>query len=176
MKFNIGDKAWVAWFGNHTEAWITCPHCFGKKFLTVIMGDDSQITIDCECCKEGYNGCRGKIVEYQFVANAYEITIESVELRDGVYRYNSNEENLVFKTKEEAEKRAEEFRAENEANEKSRMLHKKDTNRTWAWNASHHRKRLKDALREIEYHSGALNVAKLKSKEKVIEEVSAIPI
>lgn len=167
MKFNIGDKAWVARGGNHTEVWVTCPHCFGKKYLTVIMGDDSQVTIDCDCCKEGYNDCRGQIKEYKFVASAYEITIESIEVRCGKTQYNNNDECDVFLTKEEAETRAEQFRAENDRQEAGRILHKKDKNRDWAWNASYHRKELKRALHDVEYHTAALDVAKLKSKEAI---------
>src|ERR1035437_864103 len=108
-KFNIGDTVWVACSSAYSEVWVTCPHCFGKKFLTVILGDDSKITIDCECCKEGWQGCRGMIQEYQFVARAYETVISEVELRNEKFQYNNNDEENVFATKAESESRAETF-------------------------------------------------------------------
>ncbi len=171
-KFNIGDKVWVAVAGNHNQIWTICPDCLGKMFLTVIVGNGSQITIDCECCKRGYEGCKGKIQEYQFQSSARQITVENIEFSNGQFRYNYNDEVDVFATEPEATKRAESLRSKHELEESERLKwHKENAHKTWAWNATYHRRSLKEALRNVEYHTAKLNVAKLKSKEKIIEDL-----
>lgn len=173
MKFKIGDKVWIARAGNFSESWITCPDCLGQKSLTVITGNGSYITIDCECCKAGYEGCKGQIKVYGFLAVAHEIEINEISVDNGKVEYNHEEESNVFLTKVEAESRAEQFRARYESEELNRLnFMKENPKKSWAWNASYHRKNLKEALRQVEYHSSKLNVAKLKSKEQVIEDVN----
>ena len=39
---------------------------------------------------------------------------------------------------------------------------KEQQHRSWAWNATYHRKCLKEALRQVEYHTAKLNVAETK--------------
>jgi len=166
MKFNIGDKVWVA-FSGQFSTWITCPHCFGKKFLTVILGDDSRVTIDCAGCQLGYDPPMGSIQEYQFQAKVQEFTIERVEIANGAPKYNYYDEENVFATKEEAEARAEGFREAHERDEKNRLERlKENQKRNWAWNATYHRRELKEALRKVEYHTAKLNVAKAHVKEE----------
>jgi len=48
-KYNIGDKVWRATSGTE-EKKVLCPECFGKTFLTVILGDNSQVKIWCVSC------------------------------------------------------------------------------------------------------------------------------
>jgi len=50
--------------------------------------------------------------------------------------------------------------------EREKIATKEKDTRTWAWNASYHRRQIKDAKRQLEYHTAKLNVASLKAKEK----------
>jgi hypothetical protein len=50
------------------------------------------------------------------------------------------------------------------AAERARVLNKEKDTRTWAWNASYHRREIADAKKRIEYHAAKLAVASLKSK------------
>ncbi len=165
MKFNIGDTIWIATAGNHNQVWVTCPDCLGQKFLTVITGDGTQHTIDCECCRAGCD-CRGQIMEYKFVASVREAVVENIEVRDGQTRYNHQDEADVFSAEGEARARAESFRAQHEADELRRMTHcKEHPRKSWAWNVTYHRRELKRALHNVEYHTSKLNVAKTNAKE-----------
>lgn len=166
MKFNIGDTVWIATQSAHNQVWVTCPDCLGQKFLTVITGDGSQHTIDCQCCEQGYKGCFGQIMEYQFVAATREAVIDNIEVRDGNTRYNHANEEDVFATKDEAQKRAGEFRTQFEADERNRMTHcKEHPKKSWAWHITYHRRELASHQRQVNYHTSKLNVAKSKAKE-----------
>lgn len=109
-KYKIGDEVWFAEWRNG-EDYITCPDCFGKKFLTVILGDGSQVTIDCAGCALGYEPPRGIVKIYTHGADARQVTITRVntELVNGneVSRYSfyggyEAEEARLFDEKEDA--------------------------------------------------------------------------
>ena len=164
MSFNIGDKVWIA-YGRTESALITCPDCLGNKCLTVIMGDGSSHIIDCVCCHAGYDGSRGKIESLQFRAAAREESLYSITQNNGTLEYNHQKSDDVFATEAEALARAEQFRAQHEQYEANRMRWKHDNNRTWAWNASYHRRELKRAKHNVEYHTAMLDVAKKHTAE-----------
>lgn len=167
--FNIGDRVWYA----RTKSWakyLPCPHCFGKKFLTVILGDDSQVTIDCDCCTRGYLGSQGVIEISEWRADVCEVIINRIQIKeksieygfDGNYFDNNNR---LFVTKEEAEKRVVELIEEHRLEEIKNFNHKTKLNKNWAWHVRYHRGMIKDAEKNIAYHTAKLNVAKIKSKE-----------
>ena len=167
-RFNIGDTAWVAYAGQ-TEVWIQCPHCFSEKYLTVILGDKSQITIDCECCKAGYEGCKGMIKTYEFKTGAQSIVINKIEWSDHncEFQYNYKNDKDVFATEAEALVRAMKLKMEQQQAEKDRLeWMKENPKKSWAWNATYHRKQLKDAQRNVEYHTKKLAVALEHKKEE----------
>ena len=72
MNYKIGDTVWYAQLKSVTKS-VKCPDCFGDKFLTVIKGDSSQVTIDCAGCSSGYNPPNG-YVNY----TAYEVAVTPV--------------------------------------------------------------------------------------------------
>ena len=61
--YRIGDKVWTV-ERNHTGRWVQCPECFGTKFVTVILGDDSKLTVDCTTCGCGFNNPTGVVETY----------------------------------------------------------------------------------------------------------------
>lgn len=166
-RFKIGDQVWVA-KNRGIERWITCPDCFGKRYLTVTLGDDSQVTIDCAGCARGYEPPRGVISTHDYEATVLNVELTSVEseLKEGVEVeryghsgcYREDGEN-VFATEAEAMVRADVFAKERKAEEEARLLRKEKETRTWAWNAHYHRSRIKDANKELVYHTAKLNAA-----------------
>lgn len=173
MKLNIGDTAWVA-RAAPVETWVICPDCCGQKALTIIFGDGTQASIECENCKRGYEPPRGVVVLHEYKPVVEPNTITGMDQRqEGAnmkVQYWSGcsgfDGENAFATIEEAQARANELMAirakeEKEAFEKGKY----NRDKTWAWNASYHRKCLKEAQRNIEYHTAKLNVAKAKSKE-----------
>ena len=166
-KFNIGDKAWIA-----TTEWnkqqITCPDCCGKKTLTVIMGDGSQLVIDCVACAIAYEPPRGYIETHGNIVVVKEVTIDGVEERrdscEYLYDYHGCSGHIahndtIFATKEEAEKRAAELVIERDQEEINRLKAKTKPSRDWAWNASYHRKEIKHCEEQLEYHKKKLHYA-----------------
>lgn len=169
-KFHIGDKVWRATF-DASENYVTCPDCGGTGRIRVIMHDDTEVSIGCQACTYGFHQPSGKIKAYDRQARAVpgkitgvDIAINKIEYRiDGGWICTTDN---VFASEEEALIRAAELAAEFDDAERKRIgLKEKDT-RSWAWNASYHRRRIKEARRQIEYHTSKLNVAALKAKER----------
>lgn len=164
MEFEIGDYVWLAkteW----KEDKLPCPHCFGKKFLTVILGNDERVTIDCECCRQGYLGSQGTLAVGQYRADVSFERITRKEQRAGEdVNYSvggySIKQNDIFILKEDAQARASEMASDNRADEMRRFYAKENSARTWAWNATYHRNNVKRLKQELAYHESKLDVAK----------------
>ena len=174
MKYKIGDKVWFAQRKSVTKT-ENCPDCFGKRYLTVIKGDDSQVTIECAGCQSGYEPPKGYISYYSQDIDVNEVVIEGLDVRplsEPEYRFNCTEcswrsakEDELFTTKEEAEIKAKELSDEWNKEQLGRIHQKEKHNRTWSWNAHYHRDCIKRAERDLEYHRNKLDYAKLCVKE-----------
>ena len=173
-KFNVGDFAWIA-FAGQVEKSVTCPDCFGQKALTVILGDKSKVSVDCTGGQVGYDPPRGYILIHEFQSDTKQIQIDGIEYGIGQeteYKYemslNGNfyraaKESDLFMTRDEAFNRAEELCKKHRQEELNCLNNlKEQQHRSWAWNATYHRKCLKEALRQVEYHTAKLNVAETK--------------
>jgi len=168
MPYNIGDRVWYAGRESTTKE-VVCPECFGKKYLTVILGDDSQVTIDCAGCKLGYNPPRGYITYWEQKPSIRQVTICKVEITSDHVEYGYDgtgsscliaKETELFDTEEKAEIRAEEL-AEEWNKEKLAEIHRKEkNNHTWSWHVHYHRSQIREAERTIEYAREKLDAAK----------------
>ena len=168
-KFKLGDKVWYAQ-RRTVEEHVVCPDCFGQKALTVIKGDGSQVSIECEGCRIGYEGSQGYVRYYKQSCDVKEITITKVEestteTRYGFWECYCADEDCMFTNKEDAEKKAEELAQQHNQNELNKINQKERYNRTWSWNAYYHRDCIIRAERDLEYHTKKLSVAKVKAKE-----------
>lgn len=171
-KFKIGDVIWIAG-ASQRQVRVVCPECLGTGRLRVIMGDDTEHSIECVCCAEGYNGSPGSIVIWEFGSTTRCEVISGVEenLQEGVlltkYRYNcaSIDENKCFATREEAEYRSLELVAEHEEWELRRLGFKQRQDKKWAWNVSYHRREIRELEKKILYHESKLNAVPKKFKE-----------
>jgi hypothetical protein len=67
--FELRQAIWWA-SCDSIEVTENCPDCFGKKYLTVILGDDSEVKIDCRTCALGYEPPRGYITLHKYGATA----------------------------------------------------------------------------------------------------------
>lgn len=165
-QFSIGDTVFIARV-NSTEKWIACPDCFGKRYLTVILGDESQVTIDCACCARGYEPSKGIVLSYYYNSpQAEEVVVCDIELREGKIRYNWSDEEDVFATEEEALARSVAKAADLEIEEQRRIHKKEKDTRTWSWNATYHRQQIRHAEKELAYHKSKLEAAKFHVKEE----------
>ncbi len=176
-KYNIGDQVWVARTTTEDD-YVTCPDCLGKKFLTVIMGDDSQVTISCRACERGYEGSLGHIHTWKHTAvvecvtiNGLEIArnsnmVEQIEYKVGTSScYQTYKENEVFDTKEAASILAADLATERTIQEVKQVKHKTKDHKSWAWHVTYFRGIIRRAEKEIERATTQLNYAKTKAKE-----------
>lgn len=169
-KFQIGDEVWRA--GTKTRpVHYKCLECMGKGFLTVILGQDSQVTIPCECCKRGYLGSNGYHDKYEHYEAAEVGVVGGVELTAEGFEYrvpcgpNSMwcvKETDLFADEDSAKARADELSTERTAREAELNCTKHNADRSWAWNVKYHRQAIRDAQKSLEYHASQLDYAKSK--------------
>ena len=136
-NLQINDTAWHASCGTK-EVKITCPICFGKLKVILILGDDEWVETPCDFCGKGYSDPLGYINEYQWIAEPRTIVISGVsreETREGCkvtyqtydnYNIDSDE---IFATKEEAMIRCNEKIAERGEEERKRIEWGKEDNK-----------------------------------------------
>jgi hypothetical protein len=171
--YSLGDTVWHA---HHIRAQrtITCPECFGKKYLTVILGDDSKVTIDCAGCASGYDPPKGYVNYYEYSPEVRQVIISKVEItKDHVeYGYDGTngshwiaKDTELFSTKEEAEIKAKELAEEWNKEQLARIHRKEKKDHTWAWHVHYYRKQIRDAKKTIEHAQKKLDAAREHSKE-----------
>ena len=85
---------------------------------------------------------------------------------DGFYEVPASE---LFRTEEEAKTRADEYAKELTDVEHKRLMAKEKDKRSWAWNVHYHRKAIKDAEKQIAYHTSKLNFAKTYAKPEATQ-------
>jgi hypothetical protein len=163
----IGDTAWHAEH-NSIEKQRTCPDCFGKKKLTVILGDDSRVEIDCTGCVRGYDPPRGYVTYHEYSPAVHPVVIDRVEeSSDGItYGFNGcYRTKELFLARDVAEARAKTLAEEYNEGELKRFQKKEKDSHTWAWHVTYHRRCIKQAEKDLEYHSAKLGIAQKKAKE-----------
>jgi hypothetical protein len=146
-----------------------CPSCFGKKKLTIIMGDGTQHEIDCVECQVGYDPPRGYVMTRDNSTDVMERQVcEVTESNDGFEYLLDNHyvgrQDTVFATREEAEAKAQEMCKERDEEERQKMARKERPEHSWAWNVSYHRRCIRDARKTLAYHEAKLGIAQTKAK------------
>ena len=171
--YKIGDWAWYA-ERETLQAQETCPECFGKKYLTVILGDDSRVTIDCAGCGSGYDPPKGYVNYWKQSAKARQVIISGIEISTEETRYKFDaagcscrtcDQADMFDSKEGAELRAAELADEYEKEQLARIHKKEKNNRTWSWHVHYYRKMIRQCTEDIERATLQLDAAKLKAKK-----------
>lgn len=169
-KYNIGDTVWFAHRKIVTDR-VICPECFGKKILTVILGDNSKVEIDCMGCASRLENPRGYCEYYKQEITVKQIAISGFEC-NGIktrYRFDSCyivDEEDVFDTKEATEVRAKELAEQHNKEELDRIYRKEKNHKNWAWHVYYYRNQIRSALKDIEYAEKCLHIAKQKSKQE----------
>ncbi len=173
--FKIGDKVFRARYDRH-EKWVVCPDCLGSRTVKMILGDGTEITIECGGCDPGgYQPSIGKIKQYEYATRVWEHTVTGVCMHGTELKYEldnfgsggywSGDDSNVFATMEEAQAEGERQRLEHEAEENKRWMSKTKDHHSWKWNAAYHRRCIKDLERQLEYHRGKVQVCAAKAKE-----------
>jgi hypothetical protein len=167
--YNVGDEVWCAW-ARIVKKERVCPDCLGQKYLTLIMGDGSEVSVDCENCKRGWRSPYGKVEYYEFAADVSYATIKKVEIEKDKIRYTFTDNYVcdsdkVFGLEKDARAKADEL-AKAKTEEKKRDMQQKDKpSHNWAWHASYHRRCIANAERDLAYHKKKLDVASRRTEK-----------
>jgi hypothetical protein len=174
MSYKLNDTPWHASFES-TKKTMTCPECQGQKYLTVILGDGSRVTIDCAGCASGYDLPTGYVSYWEHSPIAKQVRICKVEITSEEIEYgydgtasshSRGKDTEFFDTKAEAEARAQEMAEEWNKEQEEKLLSKKEFNhRTWAWHVHYYRNKIRRAKEEIERAERQLDAAKKHVKE-----------
>jgi hypothetical protein len=131
-----------------------------------------MVSVGCEGCQVGYDPPTGRIRVYDRAPRAkletivgFEVEGEKVEYRtDGSYRIPEGE---IFDSEAAAMDAARAKAAAFDREERERISAKEKPTKTWAWHVTYHRRAIKEAERQIEYHTRKLNAARVNAKEPV---------
>jgi hypothetical protein len=178
MKFNIGDKVYRATF-DRVETSIVCPDCAGTKRIRVLLADDTCLSIECGGCDPG--GCRpstGRIKQFEWKATTTPHTVTGIAMNAAETSYQldnyggsyyATDEKDTFATEAEALAAAELLKGKHQDEENARYRAKTKDEKSWAWNATYHRKAVKQAERDLEYHRGKVQVCDSHKQRKTTE-------
>jgi len=169
--FNAGDRVWHAECGiKQVEK--NCPVCYGKREVTLILGNDDRVVMPCNYCAPGYESPRGYITEYEYRAEPQQITITEVEVtqtttgekrkyRSKCYGYDNED---LFATYDEALERCRKVKDEREKEQTTQAKYlKKSKTASYSWNAGYHLKEARRIEKTVAYHKKMAVLCKAKA-------------
>jgi ribosomal protein S27E len=170
MKYEIGQKLWLASWDS-SEDYVRCPDCGGTGRLLVTFHDETTVSIECAGCASGYNPPTGYVRVYNRRAKALPVIITGVEVRDGKTEWRTNshycpDEADLYDNENDCLAGALLKAQKADQEEREKIGAKEKPTRTWAWNASYHRKEIKRCKESIEYHERKLAAANLKARSE----------
>lgn len=173
--YKIGDSVWIPRYRQEQKT-ITCPICFGKKEVTLILGNGDSVALPCSYCALGYESPRGIVVEYTLEPRAELVVItgktSAEDERGVIVKYQStggyiHTGDRVFGTRDEAQAEAEVMAAEERKEQETRTEHiKADKRKSFAWNAGYHMREARRDRKSAEYHEKMAAICKSRVKDK----------
>lgn len=168
-KYKIGQKLWLATHDGE-EISVTCPDCGGTGQIHCRLFDGTELSVECAGCTRGYHGPQGRLYLWARKPRASSVEIIGMEVEAGKITYRTSgsvmtDEANLFLNQEDAVACAQEIAAQHDSDDLARALNKEKPTRSWSWHVHYHRRCIRDAEKQIAYHAGKLNVAKLKAKE-----------
>jgi hypothetical protein len=177
-KYNIGDGVYIYRFHPSTPKYIPCTCCGGHGAVKVTFYDGQEVSINCEICNRDFlaqDDIRGfeKIyvqsveVEHVIISGKEESISEPIKYKmiAGTNSYWLKTEEELFDTEEDAKQAGLKEQEEYQQKQLDDIYKKEHKDRKWSWNASYHRREIKDLTSRLEYHKSKLAVASLKAKE-----------
>jgi len=170
--YSVGDKVWWARCGTDRIK-KPCPICFGKRKVTLILGDESEVVLPCNYCAPGFESPTGTISEYEYIAAPEQVTIDRVssETTPGGTKYEYRHEHwllspdIIFDTEEAALTKCEEIAEKLHKEETTRTEYlKKDKQKSFSWNAGYHLREAKRCRKEAERHEEKAVVCKERAR------------
>lgn len=177
LKYNIGDTVYVASWES-SEDYLECPDCGGTGRIRVILHSNDEVSIPCATCAPGYGDPTGKVKVHTRTPTVRANVVSGMEIGSGGVEYKAKcgrashwslRESDVFGTEADAMVRAIQLAKEADDEERARVLTKEFPTRTWAWNASYHRRKVKELERDLLWHKKKLNAAVINTKEQHVQ-------
>ncbi len=172
--FNIGERV-LHVRRRHSTRYVDCPDCFGQKYLTVILGDKSTVTIACDQCKSpGSDWSTGRVPKTVYGYTVEEAVIDRITLEYGGMLYdltpggNAYPE-FIFSMQDRpaAEACAAKRQLDADALEaKEPGTPSEHQKKSWAWNVRYHRQCIRGAENDIAYHRARLDYARHMAKDE----------
>ena len=156
--YKVGDVVWHA-VCEMRSVTKTCPVCFGRRKVVLILGNDDRVSLDCDYCGRGFDAPTGTISEYEYVAKPEQRTITRVDIQEtekGCHReYLSHSRILypadIFDTEQEAKEHAARKAAKQRLEEALRCSRSRDySNKSYSWKAGYYRRMAQDAREDAE--------------------------
>lgn len=150
----------------------------------MILGNDEQVEVPCGACQLGYEGSKGYITEYEWIAKPVLTNIFAIKKEetlgnykveyylnyDGQRLYTTNKDNNIFLREKEAEFRCFEHIKNHELEQKQKLEWSKEkTNKSYAWHIRYHQREAKECERRLEYHKQQAINCKLRVKTEIKE-------
>lgn len=160
--FQLGDIVYMVQGCRSVPVEKTCPVCFGKRCVTVILGNGKLENVLCEYCGKGYEGPRGYVVDYERHSVVRQAIITGVSFTNHKWEFaldygrTGTGESELYRDAESAEAAA--------ACASTNRLNYSKTNLTWR--VGYYRKRIQDLEREAEYYRKLLCVVVEKQKKR----------
>ncbi len=162
MKFNLGDLVfWVEASSNYGKE-IPCPMCFGKRFVTIILGNGESELSQCGFCQHGIGAPSGTAKTWEPEAKVMSGAVTGISTRDGIkfeVGYRSFHASELFDNEQGAKVvREEKYKEVKESAEhwfKESFINAK---KKQIWSNGYHKDCIKSAERTIEWHQYRLGL------------------
>lgn len=171
MKFSIGDPVWYA-SRDSKQVYLPCPDCLGQRYIRAIIADGTEYKVDCAACSHGWQGSDGLLHTWELSGYALSSVVKGLRIDGDTVLYTGEGfyeagEDEVFATEAEAQVRADAIAKERTEAEHARLLTKEKDTRSWAWHVTYHRRCIKQAEKDLAYHTAKLELSKSKAKLEV---------
>jgi len=169
--FKIGDTVWVGEFQQRKDR-VPCPVCFTKRYVTLILGDDTEVEVECKFCDVGHFGAQGYVIDgYHYVTTATPKTITGMDIRKDEITYwfggIGHQEERVAATEEEAVAKAQVDADKYNTNKRELQLERKHTSyKSYTWNAGYFMKKAKGALQDHKHYTEKAKIMESKARPR----------
>jgi hypothetical protein len=172
--FEFGQTVFVVRADSHLQRDVPCPVCYGKLRVTVILGNDEQVSIECDYCTHGIgNRPSGTCHAWGPYSSVTETTVTGMVRKDGGWRIEtpvySPDTHLIFANRDEAEAQRVILHAKAEKDaEAQAWACAQHARKKLAWHVGYHNSQLRRAQFDVEWHGR--KVQQLKAKERHVAQ------
>jgi|SRR5688572_8471263 len=170
-EFQFGQQVYLVEGSAYGQKYEPCSICFGKLFVTLVLGNGEQQAIECEACEHGYGGPTGRMVVRDTWSKVISATVTGLSFDGQKWQVecDHNRSEHIFTNAEDAEAYRAALHAELEQQaerwrEEALTAKKRHLTRS----AQYHRGKIKEAKSTIAWHESrlaALRVQKTNEKE-----------